>query len=218
MTGMPDEHRQQLTMAPAPQLDYREPGGSVQSDLLRTAAALAQDWAGGDIDGLRALATTLYGCVPEAAGIIDGLAAELAKFENTLEEKAYVASRYGVKIGTDGRPPPVSAGPAADVTAASEQHWALFYRQVYEQAMVQVRHARQQAARQLMDLYAKIEPSQQCPPEQCPPEQCPPQLCPPQQCPPHQCPPHQALGSYAEPAMVTGPELLPYDPRTGWRR
>lgn len=158
MTGTPDKYGRQLTMAPAPPLDHREASGNVPPDLLRTAAALAQDWVGGDIDGLRALATTLYGCVPEAAGIIDGLAAELAKFENALQEKAYVASRYGVKIGTDGRPPPVSAGPVADVTAASEQHWALVYRQVYEQAMAQVRHARQQAARQLMDLYARIEP------------------------------------------------------------
>ncbi len=191
MTGMPDKGGQQLTMVPAPPLGHRETSGDVQSDLLRTAAALAQDWVGGDIGALRALATTLYGCMPEAAGIIDGLAAELAKVENALEEKAYVASRYGVKIGTDGRPPPVSAGPAADVTAASEQHWALVYRQVYEQAMVQVRHARQQAARQLMDLYTKLESSQQCPP-------------------------HQALGSQAEPAMVTGPEILPASyPRPG---
>jgi len=156
MTAIPDKHGQRLMML------------------------------GGDIDGLRALASTLYGCVPEAAGLIDGLAAELAELANALEEKAYIASRYGVKIGTDGRPPPVAAGPAADVTAASEQHWALVYRQVYEQAMVQVRHARQQAARQLMDLYAKIEPAP------------------------------QALASQAEPAMVTGRELLPTSfPRPG---
>jgi hypothetical protein len=148
-------------MVPSPSLDDGERSGSVQSDLLRTAAALAQDGVGGDVDGLRALATTLYGWVPAAAGIIDGLAAELARSEHALEEKAYVASRYGVKIGTDGRPPPVSAGPAANVMAASEQHWALAYRQVYEQAMEQVRQARQRAARQLTDLYAQIEPSQE---------------------------------------------------------
>jgi hypothetical protein len=157
-----------------------------QSDLLRTAAAFAEDRAGGNIDGLRALATALDGAVPEAASIIDGLAAELATFENVLEEKAHVASRYGVKIGTDGRPPPLSAGPAPDVTAASEQHWALVYRQAYEQATVQARQARQRAARQLRDLSAMIEPSP------------------------------QPLGSHAGAAMVTGRELLPASyPRPG---
>ncbi len=206
MTGMPDKGGQRSTMAPASPLDHREASGNVQCELLRTAAAVAQDWVGGDIDGLRTLATTLYGCVPEAAGIIDGLAAELAKFENALEEKAYVASRYGVKIGMDRRPPPVCAGPAADATAASEQYWALVYRQGYEQATVQVRHARQQAARQLMDLYTTMEPSPQCPSPQCPSQQCLPQ----------QCPPQQALGSHAGPAMVTGRELLPASyPRPG---
>lgn len=171
-------------------------------------APFAEDWVGGDIGGLQALAAELYGFVPEitgitaalnqqldrltggdegwhepaasaftsawrrdsgtaevlavvigqAAGIIGGLAAELAVIENALEEQAYAASRYGVNIGTDGRPPPVSAGPVADATTASTQHWALAYRQLYGQAMAKAQQARQQATRQLMDLYARVEP------------------------------------------------------------
>jgi hypothetical protein len=175
-------------------------------------APFAADWVGGDIGGLRTLATTLYGFVPEitditkaldeqvaqltggdqgwlgpaaaafsaawhrdsvtadalavligrAAIIVDALAVELATIENTLEEQAHAAARYGVKIGTDGRPPPASADPAADpaagAAAASERHWALSYRQEYEQARADARQARQHAARQLMDLCTEIEP------------------------------------------------------------
>src|SRR5580658_6037823 len=86
--------------------------------------------------------------IGRAAGIIGGLAAELAVIKNALEEQAYAASRYGVNIGTDGRPPPVTGGPAADATTASESYWALAYRQHYDQAMAAAQQAKQQAARQ----------------------------------------------------------------------
>ncbi len=105
-------------------------------------------------------ADALAAVIGQTASIVDRLAAELAMIENALQEEAYAASRYGVKIGTDGRPPPVSAGPPADPAAASEQHWALTYQQVHEQAMADARQARQQAASQLMDLYAMIGPPQ----------------------------------------------------------
>ncbi len=121
-------------------------------------AAFAEDWIDGDIHGLQALASALYGhafqitdvmsvldqqvsrlapagsmfasswrrdsitaealatVVVQAAAIIDGLAVELAAIENALEEEAYVASRYGVTIGTDGQPPPVSPEPDVDLS------------------------------------------------------------------------------------------------------
>jgi hypothetical protein len=154
MTGMPDEQGQQLMPA--------------------------EDWVSRDIGGLHALASAFFGFAAEmsaarhqdpvtaealaavtgqAASILDGLAVDLAMIQSALQDEAYVASRYGVTIGTDGRPPPVSVRPAADATAASAQHWALAYRQVYEQATAQAQQARQHAATQLTALFAQLEPS-----------------------------------------------------------
>jgi hypothetical protein len=124
---------------------------------LRDACAgdqVADETAGDTIEEITAV-------IGRAAGIIGGLAAELALIETALEEQAYAASRYGVNIGTDGRPPPVSAGDAADATTASTQHWALAYRHLYDQAMAEAQQARQQATRQLMDLCTKVESPRQ---------------------------------------------------------
>lgn len=93
-----------------------------------------------------------------AAAIVDGLAAELAGIESALEEEAYTAARYGVKIGTDGRPPPVPRGPYASAAEASEQHWAIAYRRAYERAMADAEEARKRAAGQLAGLLATMEP------------------------------------------------------------
>lgn len=169
-------------------------------------ASYTEEWVGGDIRGLHALATTLYGYLPEMTGItaaldrevsdltgghgwrgpaasafttawrrdavavdalavaiartaavIDGLAVRLATIEKALEEEAHTAARYGVAIGTDGRPPPEPAGPPASSAQASERHWARAYRQAYRRAMTDARQARRQAASTLRDLYASIE-------------------------------------------------------------
>lgn len=161
-------------------------------------AAFAEDWIDGDIHGLQALASALYGhafqitdvmsvldqqvsrlapagsmfasswrrdsitaealatVVVQAAAIIDGLAVELAAIENALEEEAYVASRYGVTIGTDGQPPPVSPEPDVDL---SGRHWLVVYKLAHERAMADVRQVRQQAVRQLTRLYEQVMPS-----------------------------------------------------------
>jgi hypothetical protein len=161
-------------------------------------AAFAEDWVDGDIHGLQALASALYGhafqitdvmsvldrqvsrlapagsmfasswrrdsvtaealaaVVVQAAAIIDGLAVDLAAIENALEEEAYVASRYGVTIGTDGQPPPVPPEPDADL---SGRHWLLAYKLAHERAMADVRQVRQQAVRQLTRLYEQVMPS-----------------------------------------------------------
>jgi hypothetical protein len=85
-----------------------------------------------------------------------GLETALRQAVRALDEQAHTASRYGVKIGTDGRPPPVLAGSPADAAAASERHWALAYRQAFEQAVADARQARRHAASQLTDLCATI--------------------------------------------------------------
>jgi len=169
-------------------------------------ASFAEEWVGGDIRGLHALATTLYGYLPEMTGItaaldrevsglaaghgwqgpaasaftaawrrdavavdalavaiartaavVDALAVRLATIEKALEEEAHTAARYGVAIGTDGRPPPEPGGPPASSAQASERHWARAYRQAYQRAMTDARQARQQAASMLRDLHATIE-------------------------------------------------------------
>ncbi len=173
-------------------------GGQFASAL----ASFTEEWVGGDIRGLHALATTLYGYLPQITGVttalnqevsqlaggdhgwrgpaasaftaawrqdavaadtlavaiaqtaavVDGLAVRLATIQKALEEQAYAAARYGVMIGTDGRPPPVPGGPPASAAAASERHWARAYRQAHEQAMADARQARQQAASTLRNL------------------------------------------------------------------
>jgi hypothetical protein len=103
-------------------------------------------------------ADALAAVMGQAASFLDDLATELTAIRNALEDKAHTASRYGVKIGTDRRPPPLPAVPPADAAAASERYWGVNYRQAFEQATVQARQARQRAAGQLTDLYAAIEP------------------------------------------------------------
>ncbi len=152
-------------------------------------AASAGDWlGGGDVASLRSLAVTLYACVPviadgpqaggdrqvsqltdpagslagvirRAASIIDDLAAGLTRIENDLEDQAHTASRYGVRIGTDRRPPPVVAVPSAESGAVSEQHWTLTYQRAYAQAAADAQRARQQAAGRLTDLHATLAPA-----------------------------------------------------------
>lgn len=154
-------------------------------------AASAGDWLdGGDVGGLRSLAVTLYGCVPvitdgpqaggdrqvsqltdpadslagvicRAASIIDDLAAGLTRIENDLEDQAHTAARYGVRIGTDRRPPPAVAVPSAGAGAASEQHWTLTYQRAYAQAAQDAQRARQHAARLLSELHATLAPPRQ---------------------------------------------------------
>jgi hypothetical protein len=152
-------------------------------------AASAADWlGGGGLDGARALAAALYGCVPaiaagphapdkqaeqardadptgplaavvyQAASVVDDLATELARIDGALDEHAHTASRYGVRIGTDRRPPPAFAGPPTDSGAASKQHWTLAYQEAYAQATADTHRARQQAARRLAELHATLAP------------------------------------------------------------
>ncbi len=158
----------------------------IRSGPLR--AASAADWLGGGLDGVQVLAATLYGCVPviaaglhapdkqaeqardpgptgplagvvyQAATIVDALATELARIDGVLDEQAHTASRYGVRIGTDRRPPPAFAAPPADSGAASEQHWTLAYQEAYAQATADAHRARQQAARRLAELHATLAP------------------------------------------------------------
>jgi hypothetical protein len=95
--------------------------------------------------------------IGQTAGIVDGLAGELAAIQAGLDGEAHTASRYGVAIGTDGQPPPMSDGSPADTAAASVRHWALAYRHAFERARAQARQARLRAARQLTDLCATID-------------------------------------------------------------
>ena len=156
MSGIPDQPRRRLAIVP-------EHGGSPELDAALTSvldaiSALrvqtAEPTAGRRGDSITAEAAAAV--IGQAASILDELAAELAAIYDALAEQAHTASRYGVKIGTDGRPPPVLAGPPADAAAASERHWALAYRQTFEQAMADARQARQHAASQLTDLCATI--------------------------------------------------------------
>jgi hypothetical protein len=101
-------------------------------------------------------AEALAAVIVQTAAIVDGLAVELAAIENALEEEAYIASRYGVMIGTDGQPPPVPAGPD---TESRERHWVVAYNLAHDRAMEDAQRARCHAARQLADLHEQIKPA-----------------------------------------------------------
>jgi hypothetical protein len=152
------------------------------------AASAADWLGGGGLAGVRALAAALYGCVPviaagphapdkqagqardsdptgplaavvyQAADVVDNLGTELARIDGELDDQAHTASRYGVRIGIDLRPPPAFAGPPADSGTASEQHWTLAYQEAYAQAMADAHRARQEAARRLAELHATLAP------------------------------------------------------------
>jgi hypothetical protein len=156
MTGMPDEQGQHLM--PAEDWVGRDIGGlhALASALSGFAAEMSAAWHSDPVT-----AATLAAVISQTAGILDVLAVDLARIQSALADEAYLASRYGVAIGTDGRPPPVSARPVADAMAASAQHWALAYRQFHEQAMAQAQQARQRAATQLTVLFAQLGPSPQ---------------------------------------------------------
>jgi hypothetical protein len=156
MSGIPDQPRRRLAIVPehggSPELD-----GALTSVLdaingLRVRTAESAAARRGDSVTAQAAAAV----IGQASSILDELAAELAAIYDALDEQAHTASRYGVKIGTDGRPPPVLAGSPADAAAASERHWALAYRQAFEQAVADARQARRHAASQLTDLCATI--------------------------------------------------------------
>ena len=117
------------------------------------ASAFSAAWRR-DADAAEALALV----IGQTADVVDDLAVGLAMIEKTLEDQAYIAARYGVPIGADGRPPPTPGGPPADAAAASEQHWPRTYRQAYDRAIADAQQARDQAAGRLGDLYPAIAP------------------------------------------------------------
>jgi len=147
MSGIPDEG-----------VDGGRPGfdGALTQVLAAIGGLHAQMSTAIARPGGKLQADALAAVIGQTASIVGGLAAELAAIEKALKEEAYTASRYGVKIGVDGQPPPVPAGPPVGA-ATSERHWALAYRQAFERAMGEVRQARQRAAGQLMDLYAQLD-------------------------------------------------------------
>ena len=105
-----------------------------------------------------ATAAALAEVTGAAGSIVDALAMALATIENALEEQAYAASRYGVRVGPDGQPAPVTAGPVPTPAGARLQRQALAYQQVYRQAMADAESVRAQAASELLSLYRKIQP------------------------------------------------------------
>ncbi|HYB48885.1 MAG TPA: hypothetical protein VED20_16285 [Streptosporangiaceae bacterium] len=182
MSGSADEQGQRLAMMPVYPPGSRDVGGDLDDHAANRPAGIdgsSPEFNGAltqvleAIGGLNAQlaavtdhrsgklhADALAAVISQVASIVGDMAAELATIEDALKEEAHTASRYGVKIGIDGQPPPVLAGPSAGSAAANEWHWALTYRRAFEQAMAAARQARKQAARQLMDVCATIDPPQ----------------------------------------------------------
>jgi len=150
----------------------------VTATLSQEVSQLSQGWRGPAASAFSAAwsrdaaaAEALAVVIGQTADVLDDLAVRLATIEKTLEEQAYVAARYGVRIGADGRPPPVPGGPPGDAATASERHrverhrvdkyWARTYRQAYDRAIADARQARDQAAGRLRDLCATAAPGRE---------------------------------------------------------
>jgi uncharacterized protein YukE len=90
--------------------------------------------------------------VIEAGSIVDQLAADLAKIENSLENAAGQAAAHGVQVGADGQPPDVCYADKA------QEDWRLGYGSFYQQCKAAAENARIQAAGALLQLSHAIMP------------------------------------------------------------
>lgn len=141
ITGVTTTLNQEVSQLTGSDQGWRGPAASAFSAAWRRDAAAVE-----------ALALV----IGQTADVVDDLAVRLATIEKTLEDEAYVAARYGVRIGADGRPPPVPGGPPGDAATATERHcvnkyWARTYRQAYDRAIADAQQARDQAAGHLWD-------------------------------------------------------------------
>jgi uncharacterized protein YukE len=143
ITGVTTALNQELSQLADGDLGWRGPA----------AEAFAVAWRQ-DADAAGALAVV----IGQTAGVVGELATELAAIHAALEQEAHDAAKYGVKVGTDMRPPPAPAGSPASAAEASERHWAQAYRRVYVQALADAQRARSQAAGRLRELRAAIVP------------------------------------------------------------
>ncbi len=140
------------------------------------------NWVGGNIHGLSALAGTLYRYAPEITGvstaldkkvgqiagdgtgtglalavestavIVDTLALNLARVENALEQAADTVRAHGVPVGPDGKVPQVCLS-----NPAAEQ-WRVSCQSYWQHCMDAARQARVQAASDLQKTYSDVGP------------------------------------------------------------
>jgi uncharacterized protein YukE len=88
--------------------------------------------------------------IVQTGSIVDQLAADLSKIENSLESAADLAAAHGVQIGGSGQPPMVCYG------NKSQEDWRLGYDSFYQQCMAAAENARVQAAGALHNVFAAI--------------------------------------------------------------
>jgi uncharacterized protein YukE len=84
--------------------------------------------------------------VIQTGSIVDQLAAELAKIENSLENAASQAAEHGVQLGAAGQPPGVCYG------NATQESWRAWYSTFYQRCLADANDARVQAAGDLVNL------------------------------------------------------------------
>lgn len=97
-------------------------------------------------------ATALGLVISQTGDIVNGLAVNLAKIENALEQAADQAAKNKVPIGADGQPPQMCL---ADPNA---EKWRADYQQFYNDCMLEASTARTQAATELQFVYGQIKP------------------------------------------------------------
>jgi uncharacterized protein YukE len=104
------------------------------------ATAFARAW-----DRQARTAAAVAGYVTAVAAVIDGLAVELARLENALEQEARGASRSGVQIAPDGS--------VAACEGPQSLRTALAYQDFRARTLSDAAAARQAATRELTSLY-----------------------------------------------------------------
>jgi hypothetical protein len=107
------------------------------------ASAFATAW---EKQALTAVALETY--VTAAGEAIDGLAGQLSKLENALEQAAAEAAANGVRIAADGT--------VAGYTGAQAGQWAFTYQETREQILSEATTARQAATQSLYSYYEQV--------------------------------------------------------------
>lgn len=89
------------------------PGPSVTAPRVSSLPSFSEDWVGGDIHGLSALAGTLYGYVPQMDGVVGALNAKVAALAGDAGWSGSAASAFAKRWDSDA-----SAGAALGVVCS----------------------------------------------------------------------------------------------------
>lgn len=111
------------------------------------ASAFTSNW-----EQISAEITAVGLVIIQAGSIVDGLAVNLSKIENALEQAADKAAAHGVQLGSDGQPP------GACYANQAQEDWRVAYASLYQRCQAAAEEARVEAASSLDGVYGVMSP------------------------------------------------------------